>query len=84
MDGSGIVTTPMPTRVLMPEYQQPYGLAALTTLGRLLRYHPVGSGEILQTNESEIEQQRAWHPGWDIPFHAPEHRVSCIDGYVFL
>ena len=74
----------MPIRVLMPEYQQPYGIAALTTLGRLLEYYPTGYGPILQADEREMEQQRKWHPGWDLPYHAPENRIACIDAYLFL
>lgn len=50
----------------MPEYQQPYGFAALITLGRLLEYHLPGYGDVLQTKDSENEQQRKWHPGWDV------------------
>jgi len=77
----------MPSRVLMPEYPAPYGLAALTTLGRILEYRDFETtdiGEWLVVNETEVDQQRAWHPGWNLPAHAPEGHLACIDAYLFL
>ena len=78
--------TPMPSNVLMTKYPAPYGLAALKSLGQIMNYQPgtmSSYGDDLQVNETEVEQQREWHPGWDLPSIAPEHRVACIDAYLY-
>ncbi|CAD6590721.1 MAG: hypothetical protein TREMPRED_005867, partial [Tremellales sp. Tagirdzhanova-0007] len=78
--------TPMPSSVLMPEYPAPYGLAALTNLGRLLEYHPqdsIAKFGMPQVNETEVEQQRMWHPGWNLPPVDPENDIACIDAYLY-
>ena len=70
----------------MAEYPAPYGLAALTDLGRTLEYHPkktLGRFEMPRVNGTEVEQQKIWHPGWSLPPNAPEDRIACIDAYLY-
>ena len=86
LNASELDFTPMPSSVLMPEYPAPYGLAALTNLGRLLEYHPqdsIAKFGMPQVNETEVEQQRMWHPGWNLPPVDPENDIACIDAYLY-
>ena len=78
--------SPLPSRVLLPDFPAPYGLSALTTLAKALEYHDPATADyddLLLVNETEVEQQKVWHPGWQLPLETPENRVACIDAYLF-